>query len=110
MSSTEKLLEVEPADEGPRIRPKRQMTESQLEALKRGRAKLAEKRKQQREEALEVETGSTTSKTEDEPSATETRAAKETQTQTDAEPEPETTEEEMTDEDMNNAYFPCVVM
>jgi hypothetical protein len=106
MSSTEKLLEVEPADEGPRIRPKRQMTDAQLEALKRGRAKLAEKRKQQREEALEVETGSTTSKTEDEPSVTETRAAKETETQTDA----EATEEEMTDEDMNNAYFACVVM
>jgi hypothetical protein len=104
MSSTEKTLEVEAADEGPRIRPKRQMTEAQLAALKKGRARLAEKRKQQREEALEVETGSASSKTEDESSVTETRAAKETQTQT------ESPEDEMTDEEMHPSYQLCAVM
>ncbi len=100
MSSEEKTLEVEAADEGPRIRPKRQMTEAQLAALKKGRAKLAEKRKQQREEALEVGSG-------EEPSATETRAAKETETQTE---DVSNEGEELTDEDLNNGYLPCVVM
>ena len=109
MSSTEKTLEVEAADEGPRIRPKRQMTEAQLAALKRGRAKLAEKRKQQREEALEV--GSETTSVE-EPSATETRSAKETETQTEdmSDQGEEIAEEEITDDDLNNGYLPCVVM
>jgi hypothetical protein len=41
----EKVVEVEPAEEGPRVKPKRVLTESQLEALKMGRAKLAEKRR-----------------------------------------------------------------
>ena len=41
-----KVVEVEPAEEGPRVKPKRVLTESQLEALKMGRAKLAEKRRQ----------------------------------------------------------------
>lgn len=40
-----KIVEVEPAEEGPRVKPKRVLTESQLEALKMGRAKLAEKRR-----------------------------------------------------------------
>ena len=40
---------MEPAPEGPLVKPKRPMTESQLEALKRGRAKLAEKRRQMKE-------------------------------------------------------------
>jgi hypothetical protein len=104
MSSEEKTLEVEAADEGPRIRPKRQMTEAQLAALKKGRAKLAEKRKQQREEALEV--GSETTSGE-EPSTTETRSAKETETQTE---DVSNEGEELTDEDLNNGYLPCVVM
>lgn len=47
---------MEPAPEGPLVKPKRQMTEAQLEALKRGRAKLAEKRRQTKEaEATEAE-------------------------------------------------------
>jgi hypothetical protein len=45
MSTTEKTIEVEPSAEGPKVRPKRQLTESQLAALKKGREKLAEKRK-----------------------------------------------------------------
>jgi hypothetical protein len=81
------------------------MTEAQLAALKRGRAKLAEKRKQQREEALEV--GSETTSVE-EPSVTETRTAKETETQTeDMSTNKDTTEE---DDDMPDVYLPCVVM
>ena len=44
-TQTGKVVEVEPADEGPRVKPKRVLTESQLEALKMGRAKLAEKRR-----------------------------------------------------------------
>lgn len=45
MSNEGKPIQVEPAPEGPLVKPKRPMTEAQLEALKRGRAKLAEKRK-----------------------------------------------------------------
>ena len=41
---------MEPAPEGPLVKPKRQMTEAQLDALKRGRAKLAEKRRQIKED------------------------------------------------------------
>lgn len=41
-----KIVEVEAADEGPKVKPKRVLTEAQLEALKMGRAKLAEKRRQ----------------------------------------------------------------
>jgi hypothetical protein len=40
-----KVVEVEAAEEGPKVKPKRVLTESQLEALKLGRAKLAEKRR-----------------------------------------------------------------
>ena len=47
MSSTEKTVEVEAADEGPKVKAKRHMSEAQLAALKKGREKLAEKRKQE---------------------------------------------------------------
>ena len=47
-----KVVEVEPAEEGPRVKPKRVLTESQLEALKLGRAKLAEKRRLLAEEKV----------------------------------------------------------
>lgn len=43
------VVEVEAVDEGPKVKPKKVLTEAQLEALKRGRDKLAEKRKQQKE-------------------------------------------------------------
>jgi hypothetical protein len=48
--STEKTVLVEPAAEGPPVKAKRQLTPAQLEALKKGREKLAEKRKQAKEE------------------------------------------------------------
>lgn len=41
----EKVVSVEPAAEGPRMRIKKPLTEAQLEALRKGRKKLAEKRK-----------------------------------------------------------------
>jgi hypothetical protein len=40
-----KVVSVEPAAEGPRMRIKKPLTEAQLEALRKGREKLAEKRK-----------------------------------------------------------------
>lgn len=40
----EKTIRVEAAAEGPRVKPKRQLTEAQLAALKRGRERLAAKR------------------------------------------------------------------
>lgn len=46
----EKQVEVDPAAEGPAVKVKRQMTPAQLEALKRGREKLAEKRRKEKEE------------------------------------------------------------
>jgi hypothetical protein len=49
-SSNEKTVVVEPAAEGPPVKVKRQLTEAQLEALKRGREKLAEKRRLAKEE------------------------------------------------------------
>lgn len=48
--TTEKTVLVEPAAEGPPVKAKRQLTPAQLEALKKGREKLAEKRKQAKEE------------------------------------------------------------
>jgi hypothetical protein len=49
MSDT-KTIEVEPVDEGVRLKPKRQLTETQLANLKKGREKLAEKRKAEKEQ------------------------------------------------------------
>ena len=40
----EKTVSVEAAAEGPRVKPKRQLTEAQLAALKKGRERLAAKR------------------------------------------------------------------
>lgn len=45
-----KTIEVEPVDEGVRLKPKRQLTETQLANLKKGREKLAEKRKTEKEQ------------------------------------------------------------
>ena len=45
-----KTVEVEPVDEGVRIKPKRQLNEAQLANLKKGREKLAEKRKVEKEQ------------------------------------------------------------
>ena len=45
MEEKGRTMEVEPAAEGPKVKPKRVLTEAQLEALKLGRSKLAEKRK-----------------------------------------------------------------
>lgn len=47
---TEKTVLVEPAAEGPPVKAKRQLTPAQLEALKKGREKLAEKRRVAKEE------------------------------------------------------------
>jgi hypothetical protein len=58
MSNEGKSIQVEPAPEGPLVKPKRQMTEAQLEALKKGRAKLAEKRRQTKEAEESQETKS----------------------------------------------------
>ena len=49
-------MEVEAAEEGPKVKPKRVLTESQLEALKLGRAKLAEKRRLLAEEKEKEQT------------------------------------------------------
>lgn len=46
----ERVIEVEPAAEGPPVKAKRQLTPAQLEALKRGREKLAEKRRAAKED------------------------------------------------------------
>lgn len=40
----EKTVSVEAAEEGPRVKPKRQLTDAQLAALKKGRERLAAKR------------------------------------------------------------------
>jgi hypothetical protein len=45
-----KTVEVEPVDEGVRVKPKRQLTETQLAILQKGREKLAEKRKAAKEQ------------------------------------------------------------
>lgn len=58
--SESKVVSVEPAPEGPIIKPKRQLTEAQLLALKKGRERLAEKRKQQQEEKAAPEEEETT--------------------------------------------------
>jgi hypothetical protein len=44
MSNEGKPIQVEPAPEGPLVKAKRPMTEAQLEALKKGREKLAARR------------------------------------------------------------------
>lgn len=50
MSAPQKTIEVEATAEGPKVKAKRPMSEAQLAALKKGREKLAEKRKQQEQE------------------------------------------------------------
>lgn len=45
-----KTVEVEPVEEGIRVKPKRQLTEAQLLILQKGREKLAEKRKAAKEQ------------------------------------------------------------
>jgi hypothetical protein len=45
-----KTVEVEPVEEGVLVKPKRQLTEAQLANLKKGREKLAEKRRAEREQ------------------------------------------------------------
>jgi hypothetical protein len=60
MSAPQKTVEVDPAEEGPKVKAKRHMTEAQLAALKKGREKLAEKRKQAHEgqvSAVEADAG-----------------------------------------------------
>jgi aspartate oxidase len=42
-------IEVEPAPEGPKVKPKRVLTQKQLEALQKGRERLAEIRKAAKE-------------------------------------------------------------
>jgi hypothetical protein len=54
MSNEGTPIQVEPAPEGPLVKPKRPMTEAQLDALKRGREKLAEKRRAAAEEAQAI--------------------------------------------------------
>lgn len=49
MSAPQKTVDVEPTPEGPKVKAKRPMSEAQLAALKKGREKLAEKRKQMAE-------------------------------------------------------------
>jgi hypothetical protein len=49
MSAPQKIVDVEPTPEGPKVKAKRPMSEAQLAALKKGRDKLAEKRKQMAE-------------------------------------------------------------
>lgn len=50
----EKTISVEAAAEGPRVKPKRQLTEAQLAALKKGRERLAAKRQEAKEEPSEA--------------------------------------------------------
>ena len=106
--STERTIEVEPTDEGPRIRPKRNMSEAQLAALKRGRAKLAEKRKQQREEALEA--------IDEEKSSGEEKSSVERDAEvTEVQEESSTTKEVQTDleeleDELGHSHLPCVIM
>lgn len=50
LTTLERVVEVEPAAEGPQVKAKRQLTPAQLEALKKGREKLAEKRRIAKEE------------------------------------------------------------
>jgi hypothetical protein len=50
----EKTVSVEAAAEGPRVKPKRQLTGAQLAALKKGRERLAAKRQEAKEEPSEA--------------------------------------------------------
>lgn len=74
-----KTIEVEPVDEGILVKPKRQLTQAQLENLRKGREKLAEKRKAVREQKSEEEP----EKKMDQPQ-TQTQTQTESETQTDA--------------------------
>jgi hypothetical protein len=50
MEEAVKTIEVEPAPEGPKVKPKRVLTPAQLEALRKGRERLAEIRRVAKEE------------------------------------------------------------
>ncbi len=81
---------MEPAPEGPLVKPKRPMTEAQLEALKRGRDKLAEKRRAAAEEAQAI------------------KSVPEEPVKEDSESESESEQEDEQDEAEEHAY--CSVM
>ncbi len=121
-----KILQVVPADAGPDIQPvrqKRPMTEAQLAALKRGRERLAEKRKAQHEEEVtsiapssvtdsSIVSDSTTTVTESTTSTTESLTepsqTEQVSTQTDDQPTDDNDDTDDVDESETFAY--CVVM
>jgi hypothetical protein len=99
-----KMIEVEPVDEGVRLKPKRQLTEAQLANLKKGREKLAEKRKAEKEQKEKESESGSVAKYEAEAEPDSQPALKtESQTQTD----PVVKEEE---EDDETSYPPCSIM
>jgi hypothetical protein len=55
-----KTIDVEPAPEGPKVKPKRVLTPAQLEALRKGRERLAEIRKAAKDAEEEAEAETTT--------------------------------------------------
>ena len=98
----EKTVSVEAAAEGPRVKPKRQLTEAQLAALKKGRERLAAKRQEAKEEPSEA--------------AIAAAAAASVEAQPAVQPEPEQQEQpqQETLDDSNDEHFYsgglCIVM
>ncbi len=119
---TGKVIEVEPAAAGPDVKPVRQkkpLTEAQKAALKKGRDRLAERRKQMREgsetashaEELEEEKVPQLAEETTESSKKDASVGTESDSESDSEPKP--SEEEKTgfdayDEAQTTAY--CTVM
>jgi hypothetical protein len=100
----EKTVSVEAAAEGPRVKPKRQLTELQLAALKKGRERLAAKRQAALQTAEEPSEGAIAA-------AAAASEAQPPQEQPQVQPQDE--QQQDTDSSSEEDYYysgPCVVM
>lgn len=100
----EKTVSVEATAEGPRVKPKRQLTEAQLAALKKGRERLAAKRQEAKEEAPSdaAIAAAAAASVEPQPHA---------QAQPEPEPQPQPQSQPQQEDDEDYPYSgPCVIM
>jgi hypothetical protein len=109
----EKTVSVEAAAEGPRVKPKRQLTEAQLAALKKGRERLAAKRQEAREEPSEAAIAAAAAASVEAPveaqPAVQPEAEQQEQQPVQPEPEQQETPDDSDDEHLYTGGL-CIVM
>jgi hypothetical protein len=109
----EKTVSVEAAAEGPRVKPKRQLTEAQLAALKKGRERLAAKRQEAKEEPSEAAIAAAAAASVEAPveaqPAVQPEAEQQEQQPVQPEPEQQETPDDSDDEHLYTGGL-CIVM